>query len=314
VIVPAYNAAGRIERCLRALEHQSLVPHEVIVVDDGSGDATAAVARELGVRVIRQPNAGPAAARNTGAKAASGELLLFTDDDCAPTPTWVSDLAAPFADPEVVGAKGTYSTTQSAPVARWVQLEYEEKYARMAGRERIDFIDTYSAAYRKRTFLDAGGFDESFPTATVEDQEFSFRLAERGLKMVFAPGAVVAHEHPTTLHEYFKRKYFIGVWKPKVLERFPAKAVEDDHTPQTLKLQVLLAGIVTALAPVLPLSRRARRVSLVAAGGFAASSLPMMGFAASRDPRLIPLIPAFLLIRALGLGLGLVRSLALRQA
>ncbi len=278
-------------------------------MDDGSSDETAQRAERLGARVIRQPNAGPAAARNRGAQEAAGELLLFTDDDCAPTTTWVEDLVSPFRDPDVVGAKGTYRTIQAAPVARWVQLEYAEKYRRMAGRERIDFIDTYSAAYRRDSFLAAGGFDESFPTATVEDQEFSFRLAAKGLKLVFAPSAVVAHEHPTTLAAYFRRKFQIGVWKRKVLERFPKKALNDDHTPQMLKIQVLLAGLGTALMPRLPFSPRARMGAAVTGIGFAISCLPTMRFAASQDPRLVPAVPFFSLVRALALGLGLVRGL-----
>ncbi|HMN59432.1 MAG TPA: glycosyltransferase family A protein, partial [Anaerolinea sp.] len=95
-----------------------------IVVDDGSTDATSAVAESRGVRVISQSNAGPAAARNRGADLATGEILAFTDADCIPTADWLRELVRPFVDPAVVGVKGAYATTEVGLVPRFVQCEY----------------------------------------------------------------------------------------------------------------------------------------------------------------------------------------------
>ena len=165
VIVPAYQAAGSLGLCLDALNAQTVARdlYEVIVVDDGSTDGTGEIAQQAGARVITQRNAGPAAARNAGAAAGRGDLLLFTDADCAPVPGWIAALAVPFADERVAGAKGTYLTSQRALVPRFTQLEYEDRYDRMAGVESIDFVDTYSAAYRRDIFLANGGFDTPFP-------------------------------------------------------------------------------------------------------------------------------------------------------
>ncbi len=199
VIVPAYNAAATLPLCLAALAAQDYPreEYEIIVVDDGSTDATAEKASAAGVRVISQPNAGPAAARNRGAEAARGELLLFTDADCAPTPGWLRALTVALSEEGVAGAKGTYLTRQREPVARLTQQEYQDRYDRMAGMRSIDFVDTYSAGYHKDLFLANGGFDTGFPTASVEDQEFSFRLAARGYRLVFAPaGAGVSPAQP----------------------------------------------------------------------------------------------------------------------
>ena len=84
IIVPVKDETDKIGRCLRALQAQSMdrMDYEVILVDDGSTDETAEVARSLGVQVLSQANLGPASARNTGAKQAEGEILLFTDADC----------------------------------------------------------------------------------------------------------------------------------------------------------------------------------------------------------------------------------------
>ena len=100
-----------------------------------------------------------------------------------------------------------------------------------------------------------------------------------------------------------------AVVKRKVLERYPEKALNDTHTPQVLKAQVLMAGLSTALLPLLPFSPRARRSALVTAIGFAVSCLPTLRFAATQDQRLVPAVPLFSLVRAFGLGLGLVRGL-----
>ena len=146
----------------------------------------------------------------------------------------------------VAGAKGTYLTGQRAVVARFTQLEYEDRYDRMVGVETIDFIDTYSAAYRRDIFLANGGFDTTFLAASVEDQEFSFRLAEKGYRLVFVPAAKVFHRHNHTLSAYTRRKFFIGYWKVLVTRRHPGRAVKDSHTPQALKLQMGLAAVTAA--------------------------------------------------------------------
>ena len=123
------------------------------------------VERYSGVRLITQANAGPAAARNRGVLEAQGTIILFTDDDCVPMPDWLDVMLRPFQDPDVVGVKGVYRTRQKRLMARFVQLEYEDRYRLMAGLPFIDFIDTYSAAFRRDRFLEISGYDTSFPVA-----------------------------------------------------------------------------------------------------------------------------------------------------
>nr|HPQ38743.1 glycosyltransferase [bacterium] len=231
IIIPAFNSAAVIGDCLTALNRQDVSRnrYEIIVVDDGSQDATAEIAQSLADEVIRTDNRGPASARNTGARAARGDILLFTDADCIPEQPWVRRMTAPFESSDIHGVKGAYLTRQTRWVARFVQAEYESKYRFMSRFDTIDFIDTYSAAFRRRTFLELNGFDETFPGASVEDQEFSFRMSAEGYTMVFVADARVLHRHADTLAWYFRKKFNIGYWKVKVLRRHPGKTVSDTH-------------------------------------------------------------------------------------
>ncbi len=308
VIVPAYNASTTIHRCLAALVRQIIrrEKYEILVVDDGSTDDTAARAAAVdGVRVIRTTHLGAAAARNRGAQSARGDILLFTDADCEPTANWIAQMLAPFAASNIGGAKGAYRTRQGELVARFVQCEYAEKYARMAGAPWIDFVDTYSAAYRREVFLGSGGFDESFPAACVEDQEFSFRLAEQGAQLVFVPAAIVHHRHVASLAAYARRKFWIGYWKVKVHRRHPGKAWRDSHTPPTEKFQVLLIPAIIAALCAVSFSPPMGFLAALLVAIFVFSALPLVLSIARRDAAVALVAPGMIVIRAASLACGL---------
>ncbi len=302
--MPAHNAAATLDDCLVALERQT-VPrdgYEIIVVDDGSTDETAVVAERHDVCLIRQAHGWTAAARNAGIRAASGEIVCFTDADCAPAPDWLARLQAIFADPAIAGGKGIYATRQRALPARFVQLEYEDKYDRLRPQETIDFVDTYSAAYRRDVLLANDGFDERF--RFVEDQELSFRLAARGYRMVFAPDAVVYHRHADTLWRYARKKFVIGFWKAQVVRRFPERGVRDSHTPQVMKLQMLLMALTLLAIAGLILTRWAALALGLSAGLFLLTTVPFIVKAWPKDRGVALGAPFLLAVRATALGLG----------
>lgn len=304
VVVPAYNAAKTLAACLDSLHHQSLSPslYEIIVVDDGSTDLTSQIAQQRGVCLIQQPRGRTAAARNAGIRAARGSIICFTDADCVPAPDWLEQLTAPFADPQIAGCKGIYATHQKEPTARFVQLEYEDKYDLLRQQEQIDFIDTYCAAYRRDILLANDGFDERFPY--LEDQELSFRLAARGYKLIFQPQAKVYHRHAYTVAGYFRKKFVIGFWKAQVVRRFPERGVKDSHTPQVMKVQIGLMALILGLLLALFFSRWATVPLVGSAGIFLLTTLPFMQKARHKDPPIALLSPFFLTLRALGLGIG----------
>ena len=192
------------------------------------------------VRLLRQQHKGAAAARNTGIKEARGEIILFTDADCEPVPEWGTFLVAAIRS-GADGAKGTYRTRQSSLIARFVQAEYESKYRHMRGRNggrstEIDFIDTYSAAYRREILLEAGGLRR--PSGRRRPG-LSFRLSESGKRLVYTPKAIVYHRHVTSPVDYARRKF-----RDRLLEGLrgmmhPKRIVADLHTPQSMKLEIL---------------------------------------------------------------------------
>jgi len=315
IIIPTFNGARRICNCLDALVRQTLGRKvEILVVDDGSTDNIAdVVARYSRVRLIRQANAGPAAARNRGANESRGEILLFTDDDCIPAPNWLEMMVEPFHDPDVVGAKGIYCTHQGSVVARFVQLEYEDRYRLMASHDSIDFIDTYSAAFRRERFLEMKGYDTSFPVACAEDIELSYRMSRRGWKMKFAPAAEVAHTHPDTLNRYLRKKYKFAFWRVLALSKNPGKTLKDSHTPQLMKLQLLFTPALLTAFAVDQIVRPAPHLFLLVIVAFLASTIPFSFRAARKDPIVGISSPALLAARSiaqmLGISAGLINVL-----
>jgi GT2 family glycosyltransferase len=301
IIIPTFNGARRIEDCVNALLRQSPERQvEIIVVNDGSTDETASVVRRIfGVRLINQANAGPAAARNRGAREAGNTIILFTDDDCVPTEGWIDAMLAPFKDPEVVGVKGAYRTRQSRLIARFVQIEYEDRYRLMAKLPDIDFIDTYSGAFHRDRFLAMGGYDTAFPVACAEDIELSYRMSACGWKMKFAPEASVYHTHPDNLSSYLRKKYKFAFWRMLAVRKNPVKGVRDSHTPQIMKLQLLLAPALFAAAafdletwPPIPVSGLVLAVFLL-------TTLPFAIRAFHKD-RVVGLLSPFLLAARAG--------------
>jgi glycosyltransferase involved in cell wall biosynthesis len=218
VVVPTYQRGTALERCLHALASQTLERDrfEVVVVDDGSiVPPRAAVARasaRLDVRLIEQANAGPASARNAGARAARGEYVVFTDDDCRPDPGWLRaiDLSATRHPGCAIGGRvvnalghGLYSS------ASQLLIEFLYDYFNVdveGGR----FFITSNLALPASSFHAIGGFDVTFPLAAAEDRDLCDRWREAGLAMVYCDDAIVHHAHALGLHSYCRQHFNYG--------------------------------------------------------------------------------------------------------
>ncbi len=312
IVIPARNAAPHLGNCLLgiAAQHHAGKLCEVIVVDDGSSDGTARVAESNGAQVITLPALGPAAARNAGMRAATGEIIVFLDSDCVPEPGCLASLLAPFVDETVAGVRGGYTTDQAGAVARFTQLEMEEKQERMAASAEVVFVDTVCAAYRGDAFLTIGGFDEGFRAPSVEDVDLSFRMASQGKHMVYAPGALVRHSHPQSLAKYLGRKFRFGFYRPRVYMRYPDRLGRDGYTPILTPAQIALSALMVGVGLAAPWSEPCRKGLFPVVLAFLASSLPLVRRARQDCPSLAPLVPSLLFARSLAQGLGLLAGVA----
>ena len=177
----------------------------------------------------------------------------------------------------------------------------------MARQPSIDFIDTYSAAFRRVRFLETGGYDTSFPVACCEDSELSYRMSARGWKMMFTPTAIVWHQHPTTLASYLRRKAKFAFWRVPAVQNTPSKMVKDSHHPQLMKVQLLFApALIAGLLSDLFTMCRIYPLSLVVIGLFFASTLPFALRAFGKDPVVGILSPAILAGRSCAQLIGLI--------
>lgn len=187
VIIPTCRRNDLLAQCLERLapgaQTLSADAYEVIVTDDG-GEAEALVKTRFPfARWIAGPRDGPAANRNSGARAARGEWLLFTDDDCLPDPNWIAEIAR-------VGEEGRVDVIEGrTEIPDKIDSPFREGVENLHG----GVFWSCNLAVRRKVFFELGGFDEDFKEAADEDVEFAWRFRQRGIPSCFAAGALVLH-------------------------------------------------------------------------------------------------------------------------
>jgi mycofactocin system glycosyltransferase len=260
IIVPVYNRADEIGVCIESLLNLDYPPakREIIVVDDGSQDHTAAVVRRYAVRlVVMSHNAGQSAARNLGVKSANGEIVAFIDSDCMADSMWLRALLPYFNDPRIALVGGRvdahdrktwldrYETTHSAlhmgPKIRLGVTPYSDFY-----------VPTCNMLVRRQAFEAAGGLDEGLGVG--EDVDLCWRIKANGYRGIYVPDGRVRHRHRNRFWSSFKRRYDYGTSEamlyarhPSVTKRFPWQAAG----LAVIALGVL--GLATRSLTVLPI-------------------------------------------------------------
>ena len=227
VVIPTRNRREALIRTLRSLERQRRPDgdFEVVVADNGSGDGSPEAVRELAdrsslaVRLVEEPRPGPAAARNRGVEEARGDLILFLGDD---TEAAGDDLIArhvelheggPDAGFAVLGLV-TWSARQPVtPFMDWLERGgYQFAYGSLEDG-RVSGTNAFWTAHvslGRKLFERAGGFDERFPYAAVEDIELGARLERAGMVLEYHPELLVLHTHPTDLTASLERLRRVG--------------------------------------------------------------------------------------------------------
>ena len=217
VVVPVYNRVELLRRCLASLVSQTYPSSsfEIIVVDDGSTEDVATVAREaIGdwtgyFTVLHKINGGPASARNTGIRAAKGDIIAFTDSDCEADPDWLDEVVGML---QKDGADGVGGPITNVMPPSWIAryLTCVKFYRHRVRNGKVDYLLTANVAFRRAALLAAGGFRED-PGVWSEDADLSFRLIQAGHRLLLAPGGIVRHYGaPISLSGWAKELYRYG--------------------------------------------------------------------------------------------------------
>lgn len=199
IVVPAYNAATTLGRCLESIEGDGFPRHvvELIVVDDASEDDTALVAAQYADVLVRLPDVprGPAYARNRGAEAAHGELLLFVDADVVLVPGTLARLTRWFDEkPGADAAIGRYATSRNRAELVSTYANWRSTFLHGTASGRVATFWTACGAIRTHAFEAAGRFNEwSFSAPPAEDMELGRRLVAAGSVIELLPDLEVAH-------------------------------------------------------------------------------------------------------------------------
>lgn len=223
IVIPSYNRPLQIADCLESIADLDVPPgrFEVIVVDDGSSPALADTIdrfrARLPLQVLRQENRGPASARNAGAREASGDFLVFTDDDCAPHRDWLTRLAESLANEKDCAIGGqTCNGLAGNPFSEASQMLIDYLYG-YYNRDPANarFLTSNNLAFPRRLFLSAGGFDVSFQGAAAEDRDLCDRWLGLGRRLCYVPKARIRHARELSFSSYFRQHlgYGRGAWR-----------------------------------------------------------------------------------------------------
>jgi glycosyltransferase involved in cell wall biosynthesis len=250
VVIPVLNGADVLPECLRALRRSDFQAFEVLVVDDGSSDATPQIAEEYGVRHIRTVSTrGPANARNLGARHAVGDILVFVDADVVLPPSALSRIADTFdSNPSTAGVFGSYDDAPAHPAFFSQYKNLMHHYIHQKSRESASTFWAGCGAMRKSVFEHFGGFDAArYTEPTIEDVALGMELAHAGHSIVLDKQLTVKH---------LKRWTFFTLLKTDIVHRaipWTRLILNTRHLPDDLNFDYsarasvfLIAGLAVA--------------------------------------------------------------------
>lgn len=297
VVVCAHNAADTLDDCLASLARLTYPTVEVIVVNDGSRDRTAAIAhRYAGVRVIDTPNDGLSAARNVGLAAATGEIVAYTDADARVDPDWLTYLVQPMLLSDVDGAGGPNVVPLDDPWIAQCVARAPGGPAHVMLDDRIaEHVPGCNMAFRRDALLSIDGFNPVYRRAG-DDVDICWRLQARGRRIAFAPSALVWHHRRASVRAYWRQQVGYG----------EGEAWLDAHHPEKfLSGQMLWHGRIYSPLPFLR-SATGRRVNT---GVWGTAAFPSIYTTQGHQWHFLPHSPVWMAMSLLLLVAGLVGQL-----
>jgi GT2 family glycosyltransferase len=229
VVVCTYNGSRTIRKTLEATTTLDYPDYEVIVVSDGSSDETEEIVRAFEVKLIETENRGLGSARNTGAEAATGEIVAYIDDDAYPDPHWLHYLAIGYASgdwaamggPNILppGSNTTAECVSHSPGGATHVLITDLEAEHLPG---------CNLSIRRDRLLAVGGFDPQF-NAAGDDVDLCWRLQQSGWKLGYHPGAAVWHHSRDTVRRYWKQQRGYGRAEAKLERKWPEKYNSAGH-------------------------------------------------------------------------------------
>jgi GT2 family glycosyltransferase len=224
VVVCAYNAERTLNQCLSSLALLDYPDYEVLLVNDGSCDATLDIAEQHEFcRIINQSNQGLSAARNVGAAAATGEIVAYTDSDCVADPDWLTYLVAKMEASRLVACGGpNFPPPEQSLVPAAVAVSPGGPTHVLLSDEVAEHIAGCNMAFRRDVLLRLGGFDPIY-RAAGDDVDICWRLQDAGHTIGFCPAAIVWHFRRNTVKAYLDQQRGYGKAEALVYANHPLR-------------------------------------------------------------------------------------------
>jgi GT2 family glycosyltransferase len=226
VVVCAYNAADTIDDCLSSLSNLTYPNAEIIVVNDGSRDATGSIARRYPkARVIDIPNGGLSAARNVGIANATGEIVAYTDADVRVDPDWLTYLVQPIISGKFVGSGGPNVVPPDDDLVAQCVARSPGGPTHVLLNDRVaEHVPGCNMAFRRDALAAIGGFNPVYIKAG-DDVDICWRLQARGHEIGFSPSALVWHHHRSSVGAYWRQQVGYGEGETWLDAHHPEKFV-----------------------------------------------------------------------------------------